>query len=34
MAARPTPAELASAEGRFVPDVLGPGSRVFCGINR
>jgi double-stranded uracil-DNA glycosylase len=34
MAARPTPAELADAEGRFVPDVLGPGLRVlFCGIN-
>ena len=31
---RPTPAELADAEGRFVPDVLGPGLRVlFCGIN-
>jgi double-stranded uracil-DNA glycosylase len=31
---RPTPAELAAAEGRFVPDVLGPGLRVlFCGIN-
>ncbi|HXQ55887.1 MAG TPA: G/U mismatch-specific DNA glycosylase [Actinomycetes bacterium] len=34
MAARPTPAELAAAEGRFVPDVLGPGLGVlFCGIN-
>ena len=34
MAARPTPAELAGAEGRFVPDVLAPGLRVlFCGIN-
>ena len=34
MAARFTPAELADAEGRFVPDVLGPGVRVlFCGIN-
>jgi double-stranded uracil-DNA glycosylase len=34
MAARPTPAELQAAEGRFVPDVLGPGLRVlFCGIN-
>jgi double-stranded uracil-DNA glycosylase len=34
MAARLTPAELAGAEGRFVPDVLGPGLRVlFCGIN-
>src|SRR5215211_3972073 len=31
---RPTPAELAAAEGRFVPDVLRPGLRVlFCGIN-
>jgi len=31
---RPTRAELAEAEGRFVPDVLGPGLRVlFCGIN-
>jgi double-stranded uracil-DNA glycosylase len=34
MAARPTPAELAAAEGRFVADVLRPGLRVlFCGIN-
>ena len=34
MPARPTPAELAAAEGRFVPDVLAPGLRVlFCGIN-
>jgi double-stranded uracil-DNA glycosylase len=34
MAARPTPTELAAAEGRFVPDVLGPGLGVlFCGIN-
>jgi double-stranded uracil-DNA glycosylase len=34
MAARPSPAELAGAEGRFVPDVIGPGLRVlFCGIN-
>jgi double-stranded uracil-DNA glycosylase len=34
MAARPTPAELAAADGRVVPDVLGPGVRVlFCGIN-
>jgi double-stranded uracil-DNA glycosylase len=33
-AARPTPTELAAAEGRFVPDVLGPGLGVlFCGIN-
>jgi TDG/mug DNA glycosylase family protein len=31
---RPTAEELAAAEGRFVPDVLGPGLRVlFCGIN-
>jgi TDG/mug DNA glycosylase family protein len=31
---RPTSAELAAAEGRFVPDVLAPGLRVlFCGIN-
>jgi TDG/mug DNA glycosylase family protein len=34
MAARPTPADLAAAEGRFVADVLAPGLRVlFCGIN-
>jgi double-stranded uracil-DNA glycosylase len=34
MAARFTPAELGAAEGRSVPDVLGPGLRVlFCGIN-
>jgi TDG/mug DNA glycosylase family protein len=34
MAVRPTPADLAAAEGRFVPDVLRPGLRVlFCGIN-
>src|SRR4029453_12643733 len=34
MAARPTPAELAAAAGRSVPDVLEPGLRVlFCGIN-
>jgi TDG/mug DNA glycosylase family protein len=33
-AIRPTPDELAAAEGRFVADVLGPGLRVlFCGIN-
>jgi double-stranded uracil-DNA glycosylase len=32
--ARPTPAELAGAEGRSVADVLGPRVRVlFCGIN-
>jgi double-stranded uracil-DNA glycosylase len=31
---RPTAAELGAAEGRFVPDVVGPGLRVlFCGIN-
>jgi double-stranded uracil-DNA glycosylase len=31
---RPSPAELAAAEGRTVPDVVGPGLRVlFCGIN-
>jgi double-stranded uracil-DNA glycosylase len=31
---RPTAAELAAAEGRFVADVLAPGLRVlFCGIN-
>jgi double-stranded uracil-DNA glycosylase len=34
MPARPTPAELAAATGRRVPDVLAPGLRVlFCGIN-
>jgi TDG/mug DNA glycosylase family protein len=34
MAARPTPADRRRAEGRSVPDVLGPGLRVlFCGIN-
>ena len=34
MAARPTPAELAAAEGRSVPDVAAQGLRVlFCGIN-
>jgi double-stranded uracil-DNA glycosylase len=34
MAARFTPAELAAADGRFVPDVLRPELRVlFCGIN-
>jgi TDG/mug DNA glycosylase family protein len=34
MAARPTPADLVAAEGRFVPDVLRPGLDVlFCGIN-
>jgi TDG/mug DNA glycosylase family protein len=31
---RPTADELAAAQGRSVPDVLGPGLRVlFCGIN-
>jgi double-stranded uracil-DNA glycosylase len=31
---RPTPAEIASAEGRTVADVVGPGLRIlFCGIN-
>ncbi len=31
---RPGPAELAAAEGRTVPDVIGPGLHVlFCGIN-
>jgi TDG/mug DNA glycosylase family protein len=34
MAGRPTPADLAAARGRPVPDVLGPDLRVlFCGIN-
>jgi double-stranded uracil-DNA glycosylase len=34
MAPRPTPADLAAATGRQVPDVLAPGLRVlFCGIN-
>jgi TDG/mug DNA glycosylase family protein len=34
MAARPTPADLAGAEGRTVPDVLRPELDVlFCGIN-
>ena len=34
MAARPSPAELAGAEGRTVPDVLRPDLDVlFCGIN-
>ena len=32
--ARPTPAELAAAAGRTIPDVAAPGLRVlFCGIN-
>ena len=31
---RPTPAEVAAAHGRTVPDVIGPDLRVlFCGIN-
>jgi TDG/mug DNA glycosylase family protein len=31
---KPTPAEIAAAYGKRVPDVLGPGLRVlFCGIN-
>jgi TDG/mug DNA glycosylase family protein len=31
---RPTPAEIAAAAGRTVPDVIGPGLKVlFCGIN-
>jgi len=31
---KPTPAELAAAAGRTIPDVLGPGLRVlFSGIN-
>jgi double-stranded uracil-DNA glycosylase len=34
MPARPTPAGLAAATGRQVPDVLAPNLRVlFCGIN-
>ena len=34
MPTRPTPADLAAAAGRRVPDVLAPGLRVlFCGIN-
>jgi TDG/mug DNA glycosylase family protein len=32
--ARPTPAELAAAAGRRIPDVIEPGlSVLFCGIN-
>jgi TDG/mug DNA glycosylase family protein len=32
--ARPTRDDLASARGRTIPDILGPGLRVlFCGIN-
>lgn len=31
---RPTPAELAAAQDKTIPDVIGPGLRVlFCGIN-
>ncbi len=31
---RPTPADLAAAEGRTIPDLLAPDLRVlFCGIN-
>ena len=31
---RPTPAQLAAAAGRRVPDVIAPGLKVlFCGIN-
>jgi TDG/mug DNA glycosylase family protein len=31
---RPTAGDLAAAEGRTIPDVIGPGLRVlFCGIN-
>ena len=31
---RPSPAELAAADGRSIPDVIAPGLRVlFCGIN-
>jgi TDG/mug DNA glycosylase family protein len=34
MPPRPTPADLAAASGRQVPDVLAPNLRVlFCGIN-
>jgi TDG/mug DNA glycosylase family protein len=34
MPTRPTPADLAAATGRRVPDVLAPNLRVlFCGIN-
>jgi TDG/mug DNA glycosylase family protein len=32
--AKPTPADLAAAHGRRVPDLIAPGLRVlFCGIN-
>jgi double-stranded uracil-DNA glycosylase len=31
---KPTPAQLAAAAGKTIPDVIGPGLRVlFCGIN-
>jgi double-stranded uracil-DNA glycosylase len=31
---KPTPAEVAAAAGRTIPDLIGPGLRVlFCGIN-
>ncbi len=34
MTPRPTPAQLADAYGRTVPDLVGPGTRVLlCGIN-
>ena len=34
MSRRPTREEVAAAEGRTIPDVIGPGLRVlFCGIN-
>ncbi|MBF6059602.1 G/U mismatch-specific DNA glycosylase [Nocardia terpenica] len=33
-ASRPTPADLAAAEGTTIPDLIAPGLRVlFCGIN-
>ncbi len=32
--ARPSPADLAAAQDRTIPDLIGPGLRVlFCGIN-
>ncbi|MEV6558501.1 G/U mismatch-specific DNA glycosylase [Nocardia sp. NPDC051756] len=32
--ARPSPADLAAAQDKTIPDVIGPGLRVlFCGIN-
>lgn len=34
MSQRPTPAQIAAARGRTIPDVVGPGMRVlFVGIN-